>query len=155
MYNLADRKLHTQTRHDIDDGRALGFYDGWISLRTINALFAPFVLNDRNILVAGDPKRQRPFNHQTVDRPPLQRTCAGLSKVQYFYIPALVLVCRGARLRARRRTPWWLVAALCLAQAVCLLPAQEPYLGSWSHTDPFFGSYAVWNPPPSRARIGR
>lgn len=88
-----------------------------------------------------------PFNHGKLLLV-LGALLCGLSKVQYFYIPALVLVCVVALdLRARRRTPWWLVAALCLAQAVCLLPLRKnPYAELNHHQSTFFGSYMMLEP---------
>ena len=88
-----------------------------------------------------------PFNHGKL-LIVLGALLCGLSKVQYFYIPALVLVCVVALdLRARRRTPWWLVAALCLAQAVCLLPLRKnPYAELNHHQSTFFGSYMMLEP---------
>ena len=77
----------------------------------------------------------------------------GLAKVQYFYIPTLVLVCVLALdFRARRRTPWWLVTALCLAQALCLLPlSKNPHAELNHHQSTFMGSYMMLEPQQLRA----
>jgi len=77
----------------------------------------------------------------------------GLAKVQYFYIPALVLVCVLALdFRAKRRTPRWLVAALCLIQALCLLPlSKNPYAELNHHQSTFIGSYMMLEPQQLRA----
>lgn len=78
---------------------------------------------------------------------------SGLAKVQYFYIPALVLACvLVLDFRARRSTPWWLVAALLLAQALCLLPLREnPYAELNHHQSTFMGSYMMLEPQQLRA----
>ena len=77
----------------------------------------------------------------------------GLAKVQYFYIPALVLACVLALdFRAKRRTPRWLVVALCLIQALCLLPlSKNPYAELNHHQSTFIGSYMMLEPQQLRA----
>jgi hypothetical protein len=74
-------------------------------------------------------------------------TLAGLSKVQYFYVPALVLLSLLAmRSLGQLRPPAWLLAALCAAQVVCALPAlHNPFAQLNRHQSTYWGSYLVLN----------
>jgi hypothetical protein len=72
----------------------------------------------------------------------------GLSKVQFFYVPLLVLASLAlVRRRSDPRIPAVVVAGLLIAQVLCALPAQaNPHRHLNYYHSTFFGSYLVMTP---------
>lgn len=73
---------------------------------------------------------------------------AGLAKIQFFYVPGLVLASLLlAHRRGGPRMPAAVAAGLLLVQAVCVLPAlANPHRHLNYYHSTFFGSYMVMSP---------
>jgi hypothetical protein len=70
---------------------------------------------------------------------------AGLSKVQYFCVPGVLLGCLVLmRMLGHRAIPMWLLCALGIAQVLSLVPAlHNPYAQLNRHQSTYWGSYLV------------
>ncbi len=77
----------------------------------------------------------------------------GISKVQFFYVPALVLVCLGwQRLRIQLPLSRPMIAALLCVQAICVLPTlHSPYQQLNYHHATYYGAYLLLSPIELRA----
>ena len=72
----------------------------------------------------------------------------GISKVQFFYVPALVLVCLAwQRLRLQLPLSRPMIAALLCVQTICVLPSlHNPYQQLNYHHATYYGAYLLLSP---------
>lgn len=77
----------------------------------------------------------------------------GISKVQFFYVPALVLACLAwQRLRFQLPLSRPMIAALLCVQTICVLPSlHNPYQQLNYHHATYYGAYLLLSPTELRA----